>query len=101
MTGNDVLKAMNIVTDDNSFRAIVNRMADLYEKKNNDYGNAFDESLDEEGIVAARVRIGDKFRRFKALTSNKKQLIKDESIDDTLLDMACYCVMTYMWRHKD
>jgi len=100
MTGKEILKEMNVDLNDYSFESIVMDMAKTYHKKNNDYGNAFNESLDEEGIVAARVRIGDKFRRFKALTSGKTQMVADESIDDTLLDMATYCIMTYMWRHS-
>lgn len=80
----------------NNFRKIMQGMCDTYRKKNHDYGNSFDKSLDEDGLVAAKVRIGDKFNRFGNLirTENK---VSDESLEDTLLDMANYCVMTVMW----
>ena len=78
------------------FREITNRMADIYERKNHDYGNSFDESLDEFGLVAAVVRISDKFNRLKSLY-NKEAKVVDESIADTLMDTANYCIMTRMW----
>jgi hypothetical protein len=69
---------------------------DLYARKNKDYGNSFDKSLDEHGVIASVVRLEDKFNRFKKLTKSE-QLVNDESIADTLLDMANYAIMTAMW----
>ena len=81
------------------FKEIVTHMAATFEKKNHDYGNAFEKSLDKFGLVAAVVRIGDKMNRIESLY-NKKGLVADESIADTLEDMANYCVMTKMWLNK-
>ena len=67
---------------------------DLYERKNHDYGDSFHLSFVEEGMAMPRIRLGDKFNRFKALTLNKDQLVNDESIEDTLLDLANYAIMT-------
>jgi hypothetical protein len=72
-------------------------MVDTFVRKNHDYGNSFEESLNEEGIVAARVRMGDKWNRFKSLTNGNKAKVNDESVRDTLLDLANYCIMTAMW----
>lgn len=84
------------------FKNITEVMLDTYTKKNNDYGNSFGLSCDEEGLAASRIRLGDKWLRFKNLSkSNNEQLVKDESITDTLLDMANYCIMTVMWLNKD
>lgn len=83
----------NVVT---TFKAITEHMADTYERKNHDYGNSFDESLDEFGLIAAVVRMEDKMNRIKSLT-RKEAKVKDESIKDTLLDLANYSIMTYMW----
>ena len=70
---------------------------DLYRKKNADYGDSFHETFVEEGMAAARIRIGDKFRRFKQLTKpNAQQKVKDESIRDTLIDLANYAIMTIL-----
>lgn len=71
-------------------------MYETYKMKNADYGNSFDKSCDEFGITAALVRIGDKFNRIKQLTK-QENLVKDESIEDTLLDLANYAIMTMLW----
>jgi hypothetical protein len=78
------------------FRDIASEMLRTYIAKNSDYGNSFGESLDEFGIVASVVRVGDKMNRIKSL-SKKEAEVKDESIRDTLLDMANYAIMTVMW----
>ena len=68
----------------------------LYEKKNHDYGDSFGRMFHEEGLAMARIRLGDKLNRFKALSHGDKQLVTDESIEDTLLDLANYAIMTVM-----
>ena len=79
------------------FRKITENMADLYERKNKDYGDSFSNSLDEFGVIAGVVRLSDKMNRIKALTKNGEQLVLDESIKDTLQDLANYSIMTMMW----
>lgn len=78
-------------------RDILDKMNDVYEKKNIDYGDSFSESCDEFGIIASVTRISDKYRRFKQLSLSNANLVEDESIEDTLLDMANYAIMTVMW----
>lgn len=78
------------------FKELVNTIAETYERKNADYGNSFEKSLDKFGLVAAAVRIGDKINRFENLI-DKENLVKDESISDTLLDLATYALMTAMY----
>ena len=65
--------------------------------KNHDYGNSFEGSLNEYGIVASLVRIGDKHNRLRTLTRMDTSGRVDESVIDTLLDMANYAVMTAVW----
>lgn len=81
------------------FTEITNNMAKTYAAKNHDYGNSFDKSLDKFGIVASIVRMGDKMNRIESLT-NKEAKVNDESIKDTLLDLANYAIMTVMWLDK-
>ena len=64
-----------------------------YEQKNHDYGNSFGETYKKLGIISAITRISDKYNRICSL-ANKQALVKDESIKDTLLDLANYCIMT-------
>ena len=65
--------------------------------KNHDYGGSFEESLNEYGIVAGTIRIGDKYNRLRTLTRVDTGGRVSESLVDTLLDMANYAVMTAVW----
>jgi len=75
---------------------IVMGLNKLYAQKNADYGDSFHLSYLEEGMAMARIRLSDKLNRFKALTKNGSQQVKDESIRDTLLDLANYAILTVM-----
>ena len=68
----------------------------LYAKKNHDYGDSFHLSFLEEGMAMPRIRLGDKFNRFKTLSRNNNQQVNDESIRDTLIDLANYAIMTIL-----
>lgn len=82
------------------FKELTDKMCETYIRKNHDYGNSFDKSLDKFGLVASAVRIGDKMNRIESLVQ-EKAMVQDESIKDTLLDMASYCVMTIMWLNNN
>jgi iron uptake system EfeUOB component EfeO/EfeM len=69
---------------------------DLYAKKNHDYGDSFHLTFVEEGMAMARIRLGDKFNRFKTLSRGDRQEVSDESIKDTLIDLANYAIMTVL-----
>lgn len=75
------------------FAFITSHMLETYKRKNADYGDSFGESVQELGIVAAVTRISDKCNRLKSLV-NKPAEVADESMRDTLLDLANYAVMT-------
>lgn len=67
-------------------------------KKNSDYGNSFEESLDKHGIVASIVRMGDKMNRLESLTDDSRtQQVGSESLLDTLEDLSNYAAMTACW----
>jgi len=77
------------------FEEITNAMFDLYKRKNADYGNSVAKTFDEYGLVSFLVRIEDKLNRVATLTkkSTTEQQVKDEKIEDTLLDLANYSIM--------
>jgi iron uptake system EfeUOB component EfeO/EfeM len=77
-------------------KKIVTEMNELYERKNKDYGDSFHISFLEEGMAMARIRLSDKLNRFKTLTKTSHQEVNDESIRDTLIDLANYAIMTVM-----
>ena len=64
----------------------------LFEKKNKDYGDAFA----TYGPVGVLVRIGDKIQRLQNITSKGINLVDDESIRDTLIDLHNYAAMAIM-----
>ena len=73
----------------------------LYERKNNDYGDSFHETYLDEGFAACRIRLTDKLNRFKKLTKQLERKVEDESIRDTLVDLANYVIMTIMEIDRD
>lgn len=81
------------------FNTLLDQIKDTHEKKNHDYGNSFAKSMDEFGMPAAAIRLSDKLNRFKSLIKSEAQ-VKDESIEDTLLDMAAYAIMTVEYLKK-
>ena len=77
-----------------SFDRVIDNMKNIHDAKNNDYGNSFSKLFEEFGITSSLIRLSDKLKRLKTLANGKKQEVKDESIEDTLLDLANYAVMT-------
>ena len=69
---------------------------DLYARKNHDYGDSFHQSFVEEGLAMSRIRLGDKFNRFKTLSRATEKKVTDESIRDTPIDLANYAIMTVL-----
>lgn len=74
---------------------ICKEMTDVYYAKNADYGNSFEQLYDEFGSVSLAIRLSDKLNRYKTLLKQEAK-VKDESIEDTLLDMANYCILGVM-----
>ena len=80
--------------------AILNEIRQLHNRKNADYGDSFDKTLDEFGLVASATRMSDKFNRFKSLIKNPAR-VEDEKIEDTLIDLASYAIMTIKWMRQN
>jgi hypothetical protein len=73
------------------FREIVNDMADLYEKKNKNYGNSFGELFEKLGPISGLVPLHNKLDRATNLVNGGVNIF--ESLEDTFKDLACYAVM--------
>ena len=86
-----------------TFAGIVGEMTTLYAKKNHDYGNSFDEGCDKIGTGYPLGRLLDKMNRLIACMGKEDEMQINESIEDTLKDLACYSVMTlsYLRRKKN
>lgn len=86
---------------ENSFEAILDDMKITHNNKNSDYGNAFEDALNNPnlGLTYAAGLVYNKASRFVNL-HNKTHCRVSESLEDTLLDLANYCVMTVVWLRK-
>lgn len=84
-------------------RNICKELNDTYERKNHDYGDSFGETYKKLGIISAITRISDKYNRLVNLCTlpEEERKVKDESVSDTLLDMANYCIMTEIELRKN
>jgi len=65
---------------------------ELFTKKNKDYGDAFA----KYGVIGVLMRIEDKIQRALSITKNGVNLVNDEGIRDTLLDLHNYAAMALM-----
>ena len=83
------------------FRRISQDLANLYALKNEDYGDSFGRSVEKYGLISALTRISDKFNRLESLIlAHGNAKVSDESLDDTLTDLAAYCIMTLVAREQ-
>lgn len=73
------------------FKKIVNDMAELYAKKNANYGNSFGETFEKLGPISGVTRLYDKVNRAISLVKGDENNF--ESLEDTFIDIACYAIM--------
>lgn len=76
------------------FEVITKEMFELYKIKNKRYGDSFSVLYDEFGMDYVVPRLVEKVNRIKTLVSNPDLDPDDESIEDSLIDLANYSVMT-------
>lgn len=82
----------------NTMKGQYDHQYNVFCRKNHDYGNSFEKSLDTFGLVAGIVRMNDKFERLVSLNDpNKDAQIASESLVDTLEDLSNYAAMTTCW----
>lgn len=75
-------------------RELTQELHKLYSDKNADYGDSFHKTFEEYGMTSVLIRLSDKLNRLKALQEKDAQV--DESIRDTLMDLAGYCLLTIL-----
>lgn len=84
----------NIDTRAKRLEEIMNKNLELYKKKNADYGNSFAEVYKELGFESGLVQILHKVNRIKGIYSKGKAEVENESLKDSLVDLANYALMT-------
>ena len=87
----------NSVNRVDQMKKIQHDALELFIKKNADYGDAFA----KYGAVGVLMRIEDKLQRFMSITKNGVNLINDEGIRDTLIDLHNYSAMALMLLDED
>lgn len=82
----------------NTMKTQYDHQYNVFCRKNHDYGNSFEKSLDTFGLAAGIVRMNDKFERLVSLNDpNKDAQIASESLVDTLEDLSNYAAMAACW----
>ena len=70
---------------------------ELFKRKNADYGDAFA----KYGVIGVLIRIQDKIQRAISISNNNIELVPDEKIEDTLIDLHNYSAMALMILRED
>ena len=80
---------------------ICQELNEIYQKKNERYGDSFAKLRNELGHDSILYRVGDKYHRLQRLLRNPGLIPEEESIEDTLMDLANYCIMELIERRRN
>ena len=76
------------------YQHIISNLEDTYKRKNSDYGNSVGDTYEKFGDVSFLTRITDKYNRILSLADKGEcGEVKDEALEDTILDLANYCLL--------
>lgn len=75
------------------YQSVLQDMQTLFMEKNSDYGNSVHRTYEIFGMTSYLVRISDKLNRAISLTSGSERMVKDETLYDTLVDLANYAAI--------
>lgn len=100
------------------FYALLDQMRSIHDTKNKDYADSktdpwlnfrMSEEIGVPAHIGSAVRMGDKYKRVNNLMKREWRgaggpAVKDESVEDTLLDLAVYALITLLlhreWKQK-
>lgn len=87
----------------NPLKKYTDHLAKILQAKNVAYGDSFTKSVDDYGLKVIGIRLSDKYNRVKHLVNSGELKENDESLEDTLLDMAGYSILSlkYLNEHKE
>jgi hypothetical protein len=91
------------------FKALLDEMLAIHDRKNHDYATDEDpyanfrvcEMMGVSPFKGIIIRLCDKFSRITGFAQKETLKVKDESIEDTLLDMANYCLLAILLRREE
>lgn len=84
------------------FTTVLKEMDVIHTRKNADYGNNFHKMYEKYGFLTALLRLTDKMERLENIYEKGEIQVKNESVEDTLIDLANYAVMAVveLWNEK-
>lgn len=92
---------MTINEEITMFKELTTQMSDTFAKKRHDYGQTTEETYKKFGPVSMLTRMHDKMGRLDTLlVSGDKNYVEDERVEDTLLDLANYALITILEMRK-
>lgn len=92
---------MNYKEEVRFFNGIVDNMKEVFARKRNDYGATTTETFRRFGPVSMLTRMYDKLGRIENLTlKHTDTTVCDESVEDTLLDLANYAIIMILEINK-
>lgn len=86
------------------FKEICDKMLEVTTKKNNDYGGHTDpfKNFARHGAFGVLVRLDDKYARLATVIKDGRKLqVSDETIYDTLIDIANYAIILRIMLEQD
>ena len=84
------------------YQYILSNLEDTYKRKNSDYGNSVGDTYEKFGDISFLTRITDKYNRILSLADKGEcGEVKDEALEDTILDLANYCLLWLVEREHD
>lgn len=83
------------------FYKLLDQMAELHSRKNHDYAGESDplknlrspKRIGIDPFVGVMIRLQDKWSRLEEFLNSKTLLVKNESVEDTLMDNAVYSLL--------
>lgn len=84
-----------------TFKGLLEKMATIRATKNADYGDSYSKNFERFGAMSIVSRMYEKLDRVKNLTEGNKQLVKDEKVEDTLIDLANMCLVLVLELEKE
>lgn len=98
----DYKVALGLSKDPETFEEAIDQvlgeMREVMIRKNRDYASAKADNISEFGELGVLVRANDKLSRLKNLLWHTKHQPKNESIADSWVDLANYCVIAMLVR---
>ena len=91
---------MTIEQEIKIFGNYANMLTEIFAKKRHDYGPTTTETFEKFGPVSMLVRMHDKLGRLDNLLGTGRIPSVEEKVEDTLIDLANYCLITLLELEK-